>query len=356
MSNNSFSLNPFLKKRILRSSDGKFMPADEYIEKYVLPKIGDADTIMLKKGKQISVNQFINKYVITVCQRDYNGDFDRFYAACVVDNVNDFFRKNGIDIQKIAKMPESNIYNIYDYYSIISRYIIYNDPVLSKKSVADIVGIMSEPSDYDKSNVANNLSLYFSKNTDRVTSYSNRSDKMLEYTSSNIISGLYDSFNKEPMVVTELENKGALISENGLHRYHVLRTLYLNELRKVSNASEKKELRDKYTIPVKMETIDLFKTYSNFLLGLSGLPIHLTKARDKKMQQNGNSILHYDRKQYLFNDQQLIEFLRENINNLEDRKGIINKLCEYIPSFDKYINSYFPELVIKNTDKKTFKQ
>lgn len=352
----SFFSNPFIKKRVLNLPDGGSLLADEYIEKYVLPKIGDAETITLRNGKSVSINQFINKCVFGICQREYNGDFDKFYDECVVDNVNDFFKSNKIDVQKISKMPEAHVYNIYNYYSIISRYIVYNDPIFTKKSIADIVGIMSEPTDYDNSNVANNLNLYFSKNTDKDVNYNNRADKMLDYYSDNIVSGLYESFNKEPIVITELENGGALISENGMHRYHLLRIHYLNELMNASSKSEIKELRNKYTIPVKMETIDLFKTYSNFLLGLSGLPIRLFKQRSEGLQQTGNSVLHYKNKQYVFNDRQLIDFLRSNINRIMEKSSTISKLCECIPSFNEYIGLYFPELVKTRTnDKKTFK-
>ena len=321
------------------------MSATEYVEKYVLPRIGDIDTILLRNGKTISINQFINKYVFSFCQNKYNGDFDKFYDDCVVDNINDFFKSNKIDIQRLSEMPEARVYNIYNYYSIISKYIVYNDPVLSKKSVADIVGVVSEPFNYDNSNIANNISLYFSKNTDKIVNYNNRADTMLDYSSDNIVSGLYASFNKEPIVVTELENGGALISENGMHRYHLLRTLYLNELMKINNKSEIKELRNKYTIPVKMETIDLFKTYSNFLLGLSGLPIYLSKQRGEGLQQTGNSVLHYKNEQYVFKDRQLIDFLKSHLNRIADKSSTISKLCECIPSFNEYINLYFPELV-----------
>ena len=356
MSNlDSILSNPFVKRRILRLPDGGTISADKYIEKYVLPKIGDAETITLRKGKTISIKQFVNKYVFTVCQRDYKGNFDRLYNDYVADNINDFFRNNRVNFQRISKMPEARVYNIYNYYSVISKYIIYNDPVLTKKSVADIVGIVSEPVDYDASNIANNLGLYFSKSPNKVVNYNNRADTMLDYSSDNIISGLSSSFNKEPMVVTELENGGALISENGLHRYHLLRIHYLNELMRASSQSEKDMLRNKYMIPVKMETIDLFKTYSNFLLGLSDLPMHLTKRRNDRLQQTNDSIIHYNHKQYLFNDRQLVEFLRENLNRMEDRKSTINKLCECIPSFNKYINLYFPELVMANENRRAFR-
>lgn len=352
----SFFVNPFVKKRILLLPDGSSISADQYIEKYVLPKIGDADTIFLRNGKNVSVNHFINKYVFSFCQTNYNGDFDKFYNEYVVDNINDFFKKNKIDVHEISKMAEAHVYNIYNYYSIISRYIIYNDPVFTKKSISDIVGIVSEPANYDSDNIVNNLNLYFSRNTDKIINYNNRADTMLAYSSDNIMAGLYSSFNKEPIVITELENGGALISENGMHRYHLLRLLYLNELLKTNTESERNALRNKYTIPVKMETIDLFKTYSNFLLGLSGLPIYLSKKRGEGSKQVGVSVLNYNNERYVVKDEKLIEFLRSNLNRIADRSSTVIKLCECIPSFHEYISLYFPELIMeKKDDKKAFK-
>ena len=347
---NSIFSNPFIKKRLLQLPDGSSISADEYIDKYVLPKLGETDTIMLKTGKKVSMNQFINKYVFTICQRDFKGDFDKFYDNYVVDNVNDFFNNNGIDIETISKMSESHIYDMYDYYLVISRYIIYNDPEMSKKSIADIVGIASEPSNYDKDNVVNNLNLYFSKQTDKITNYNNRADNMLDYSSDNVISGLYSSFNKEPMVVVDMGNGDALISENGMHRYHVLRIHYLNELSKAKTEEDRERLREKYTVPVKMETIDLIKTYSNFLLGLSGLDIYLSKERDEELKQTGNSILTYKNKRYAITDNQLLDFLRKNLGLISDRGVTIRKLCDYIPSFNDYIHSYFPEFMQEKVD------
>lgn len=352
-SSKSVFSNPFIKKRMLRLPDDSFISADKYIKEYVLPKMGEVNTVRLKSGKSVSFGQFINKYVFTICQRDYNGNFDRFYDHYVIDNVNDFFKKNKIDVQRIAKMPESNVYDMYDHYSVISKYIIYNDPVYTKKSVADIVGMVSKPIDYDRNNVADNLNLYFSRNTDKTISYNNRADTMLSYSSDNIVSGLSASFNKEPMTVAELENGKALISENGMHRYHLLRIHYLNELMKTSNESERNQLRNKYMIPVKMETIDLFKTYSNFLIALAAFPIHLSKNRDKQLHQTSDSVLYYNNEKYVFSDKQLLYFLRQNIDKMSGRSSTINKLCEYIPSFNEYINSYFPELV-KEDNKKAF--
>ena len=40
---------------------------------------------------------------------------------------------------------------------------------------------------------------------------------------------------------------------------------------------------------------------------------------------------------------------------MEDRKSTIDQLCKWIPSFDKYIRAYFPELVSINDNRKAVK-
>lgn len=262
-----------------------------------------------------------------------------------MDNLENFIVNNNIDIRKISELPESHVLDLHEINPIILRYAIYNDPVFSRKSISDIIGIATVPDNYDKSNIVNNLGLYFSKHTEKIVSYSNRSDTMLQYSDQDIVSGLYDSFSKEPMVVLELDNGKALVSENGVHRYHVLKTHYLNELSKANNQEDINNLNKKYTIPLKVETVDLIKTYSNFMLSLTGRPFHLSKERDNSLKQTNNAVLEVRGQQAVLNDQQLIEVIKLNLEKLADRTNIIKTYCEMIPSFNDYIKAYFPELV-----------
>lgn len=166
--------NPFLKKRIVRLSDGTAMSAQEYIDKFVLPRVGEVKSIKLSSGQSVPLNTFINQYVLTDCFDKYNGDFDRFYSDNVMDNINQFFSKNHIDIEGISKLSEAYIYNMEDLNPIVAKYGICNDPIQSQISVADIVGISSGASDYDKSNITNNLDLFFSRYDEKIISYRDR--------------------------------------------------------------------------------------------------------------------------------------------------------------------------------------
>ena len=338
-------LNPFLKKRVIELSNGNTVSVPQFIEEIVLPKFKDAEVVKLNNGKKVSLNTFINQYVLTYCLNEYNCDFNKFYSDYVDDNINRFFSENNINIDSISKLSESYVYNMNDINPIITKYAIYNDPVYSKMSVADIIGAVSESDDYDKNNIVNNLDLYFSRNDQRIVSYNNRSNGMLNYSKHNIVSGLYNSLRKEPIVVVKLDDGRALISTNGMHRYHLLRICYLDELSKTTNEQERQELNNKYTIPVKVETVDLIKTYSNYLLRLTGANFMLYMERNDKYEQTGNSILALGDGQHVLNDQQLLGVVKANLDRININSPMFQKCYEKIPSFNKYINLYFPEML-----------
>lgn len=265
-----------------------------------------------------------------------------------MNNLDRFIKMNNIDIDAISKCYRSKMYNLDSFNPIFSRYAIYNDPVYSRRSIADIIGISSLPDNYDRDNIVNNLEKYFSKTDNKTDSYNNRSNSMLEYTQDNVIEGLYSSFKKEPMVIVELENGGALISGNGIHRYHVLRIFYLNEFVKIKNSEELLNLNQKYTIPLKVETIDLMKTYCNFMFSLMGIRYRLVCERDKSYNQTGNSTITFPNGELVASDEMLINIIRANLNKLSNKTEIINECLTKIPSFRYYIESYFPELVYNN--------
>ena len=54
-----------------------------------------------------------------------------------------------------------------------------------------------------------------------------------------------------------------------MHRFSVLRTLYLIEMMHAKgNIEKEKEIHEKYRIPALVENIDYIKTYSNYLLSV----------------------------------------------------------------------------------------
>ena len=120
-------LNPFLKKRVLQLSDGTTISVPQFIEEVVLPKFKDAEFIKLNNGKKVSLNTFINQYVLTYCLNEYECDFDRFYFDYVDDNINRFFSENNIDVDNISKLPESYVYNMNDINPIITHRFNYRE-------------------------------------------------------------------------------------------------------------------------------------------------------------------------------------------------------------------------------------
>lgn len=338
---------------MINLSDGSIVSVDQYIEKFVLPIFKDVEIIRLKNGKEVSLNVFINQYVLTHCINEYNCDFDKFYSDYVNDNVNKFFYNNNMSIDELSKMAEARVYDMNDINPIVSRYGIYKDPVYSEISISDIIGFVSGPDDYDKNSIANNLDLYFSRFDSKIMSYSNRANGMLNYSKNNIISELYDSFRVEPIVVVKLENGKALVSENGMHRYHVLKLFYLDELSKINSDSDMKSLVEKYTIPVKEEKIDILKTYCNYLLKLTGANFDLSIERNDNLEQTGNSVLTMNNnKKFLLTDGQLLQVVKANLEKINNQSKMFLDCYENIPSFNSYIDTYFPELILGKNESK----
>ena len=260
-----------------------------------------------------------------------------------MDNIEKFIANNNIDVEAISKLPEAYVYDMSEVNPIVAKYAIYKDVVYSQKSIADIIGVFKEPRNYNKQNVVDNLDLYFSKSVEKTQTYNNRSDGMLNYDKNNVMSGLHNSCIEEPMVITELDNGKALITQNGMHRYHVFRTFYLDELLHATNDEEKNKLRRKYIVPIKIEPIDLVKTYSSFMLSLTGLEFGL-KPEYSGLKQTGNSELTTRGNHAILTDERLIGAVRALLPKINVNSQFLNGCYEHIPSFQQYIDINFPEL------------
>lgn len=275
------------------------------------------------------------------------------------DNIDKFMKMNGINVADISKFSDSRCLSILDINPLVHKYGIFKDKVPDNKSIADIVGIMNVSLNYDKTNVVNNLENYFSRSTPNANFcdlYDSRSNGMLNYSSSDIMKGLKLSFNSEPIVVGEIENGLCVITSNGLHRYHLLKVHYLNELVKYGNSSSNiKYLRDKYTIPVMNERVDLFKTYSNFLIcNMFGNDnVVLSNEVDDKFHKTDDVIFDDGVSKKIFSDGDLYNYINDNIDRVNIDVNSFDYYYSNVSSFNSYINTFFLELC-RNYDVKTF--
>lgn len=172
----------------------------------------------------------------------------------------DFIKRENIDFSKIDR----TIYDTKDINEIIKKYRVYGDSVNKLVSLEQILGIEVEEFD-KKSSFPEILDLYFDEYGD---SYRSRSISMLEYNENNVIDGLSSSFKYEPLRLTESDLGKCTISTNGIHRFIIMRILYLTAKSKCQNEEELNELIKKYTIPVIVSKIDYLKTYCKYLIDL----------------------------------------------------------------------------------------
>lgn len=271
----------------------------------------------------------------------------------LVDNIEKFMTLNQIDKELIKHSIESKVLSIKDINPLAYYYGIYKDYIYSKVSIADIVG--HQDSMINKNNILDNLEQYFPKNNnEKENSYTARSAGMLEYTTYDIIPNLERSFTKEYILVTELDNNKLFIAENGLHRYHLLRVLYLNEKLKNNTQVYTEFLKEKYTIPVKLKKLDFVKTYCHFLLHCLELEnnFELIKERNSNYEETGNIVIIYNNQIKTFTDEEFINLIKNNTNLITNNTiPLIKKYYETILSFRQFIDEHFNFLELNNKEK-----
>ena len=175
----------------------------------------------------------------------------------------EFLKKNGIVIEDVCSNIDSTIHTAAEENEIVSKYNFQTEAKDEMISVANIVGYDREFYGLDK-NIFLSMDHFFST---KGSTYHTRSVGMLEYDKDNIIESLKESFESEPISLIETGEGTYTILDNGLHRYTLLRILYLSEAAKVKDNPKKlAELAKKYTIPASVTGVDLDKTYCKYLL------------------------------------------------------------------------------------------
>ena len=261
-------------------------------------------------------------------------------------DAQEFYEKYNIDISTFNIDDIDPVHRIRSSYSInpiTDTVALYENQTKETISIADIIG-------YDKIGhkdyyVLESISSFFDRNGD---SYHNRSVGLLEYGPNEIISKLSNSFIIEPIVTKELDNNKYIISTNGLHRYTVLRSLYLIEYEKnKKNPQKLEELKTKYQIPVRNNKLDYFKTYSAYLILLSGVQAYFRNEYDENYNfTNRTEYINKNTKEkkYLTNE----ELLELTINSIQDNEKITRTIinnCILLPSFYEYAKKYLSSII-----------
>ena len=263
-----------------------------------------------------------------------------------------FLERNGISIEDICSRIDCHIYNNMEINPIVSSYEFQTKKGTEMISIADIVGYDTEYRDVIP-NIFLSMDSFFD---DRGDGYHTRSVGMLDYDKENIIEKLKRSFEIEPISLIETGEGTYTIFSNGLHRYTLLRILYLSEAANANGDKEKlAELAKKYTIPADVTGVDLDKTYCKYLLNRVTATDDEWRVMDVKTEYDaryratGNVVVEYANKEKdVLSNELLLLLTKERIAEDETFKenfSELQRMYDKYLSFRQFIDEKFSTLI-----------
>lgn len=257
------------------------------------------------------------------------------------ETIKKFLERNGVDSQSLD-FDGFGIKSDTDINPILERYCIPGKKVKREISIAQILGYSYTYFDLG-ANLIQNLSHFFDDNG---TSYQTRSVGMLTMHREKCIETLKHVSTQDTIYVKECENNKYIITTNGMHRFHVLRFYYLNELSKIDKSDKLaiQKLNEKYTIPVEVQETDYIKTYSYYILKKLIPQIELQSDYNSNYERTGKVVVRIQDKQKILTDEELLDFLRSTIN--ENKEKVANNIDvfkhyeEKLPTFKNFLEEY----------------
>lgn len=262
------------------------------------------------------------------------------------DDTINFIRKNNIDLDRFLAMPEAIVKTSEDINPILRRYKLSGDSKVCDISISNVIG-----HDYirNNQNILSTIPLFFDSHGD---GYHTRSIEMLNFSSKEIVNKLKNSFSFEPIVIDEVDKGVYIISNNGLHRFTVMRLNYLLEL---MGKSKKEDIDKKYTFKATVKQTDFFKTYCNYLLcniDNDIKTVYNCYTDDYKIISDKVELRYNNGNKIKISSNELYEMVLSRIDNISSR--ILTEIEYYykkIPSFKQFIDNYFKDLKLKFIDK-----
>ena len=132
-----------------------------------------------------------------------------------------------------------------------------------------------------------------------------------------------------------------------MHRYSVLRSLYLIEMAKSKgNKEQEQAIREKYTVPALVSKIDYVKTYSNFVLTTLKMAYWVGNERDEQNNLTGRVKVETTNGENLFlTNEELLEYVRNVISTQMDSPSMQWLLDFDNPSFQQFLSLVDPKKV-----------
>ena len=271
------------------------------------------------------------------------------------ETIVDFLKSLNINLSRFNSLDGSSVKRGYDINPILSRFAIWKikqeDKVIS---INDVVGYDYACMNLDN-NLLENLSRFFDRDGDN---YYRRSVSMLEIPQNQLMEQLAYSFKREPICLQEVDKGVYNIGSNGMHRFHVIKTHFLDELSKLnpSDKSAIKKLEEKYSFSARVFEIDYVKSYSSFMLHFLDDNLKLEIHFNENYELTDKSCLidfsKSDKKTILTNDE-LITMVNKKYNHFlkTANKREINQLKEVLKNalkFDSFKNYY--ESILKQNE------
>lgn len=255
-----------------------------------------------------------------------------------------FLIRNGTSYEEMKEKVSLTLFSEKDINYIISEYRINTDEQQELISIGDILGY-----DYEFHTNTNDLLKSFPSffDSSRNDTYHLRALSMLDLTIEDGVSLLRNSFDTEPLKIKEASEGKYTIGSNGMHRFSVLRTLYLIEMMHAKDNIEKeKEIHEKYRIPALVENIDYIKTYSNYLLSVLNISDWVKKELDENHKMTGRTIVELKSGGSLtLTDEELIKYVGEVIRREKEEYSIDWMFKSNDESFLAFLYQVVPDLM-----------
>lgn len=254
----------------------------------------------------------------------------------------DFLERNNIDVDFVRSKVDTHIYSREEINRIVAEYDFQGEKYTKQVSIRDIFGYDTEWRDIVPDIFLSMDDLFDSFGT----GYQSRSISMLSYDKDTIMEGLRRSFEKEEMVLVESGEGNFLMFTNGLHRFTLLKALYLAEASKVESEEELEALSQKYIIPAVIVSIELEKTYLKYLtltMESFGADFNLRDIRthyDDNFKRTGNiEFVYKDGKRKVLSEEEFRTFVISEILKFgpEDLLSLIETDLSKYESLKKFI-------------------
>ena len=275
----------------------------------------------------------------------------------------EFLEKNDINLEELEKRGLSSNLAREELNEVFDNYGFQKNVGMKEISIADLVGFSKYQIDGARTIIDGFKWCFDESGGD----YARRGLGMLKIDRDNIVEALEDSFTKEPISVIETEGNKYNILSNGMHRFIVLRLLYLSELVKAGDDPQKiEELRQKYTVPMDVTEIEKEKTYSKFLIMIANKfennpekRIYSIRDEYSNHKKTGRVEVIYGKKdKEIVSEDELLErakketiekklFAKENMGMAWD---VISAYKKY-PSFQQFIHENFHDIDLENDNK-----